>query len=236
MKKRQQYSGLTTLEVLEGADNYNAWIAQTIKPHLKSPIIELGAGTGNISTFFTKTKNFTISEVDEVLLGILTDKFTNLHVGIENIDLTRKIPKNLNGIYNSAFAINVLEHIDDDKTAMVNARALLKDKGKLVLLVPAKKFAYSRLDKNLGHFRRYEPSELHQKLTDAGFVVQEIRYFNLLGLLSWIVRDKIEKQHLKLSKAQISLFDKIVPALSHLEGAVKVPVGISLVAVARKHD
>lgn len=130
--------------------------------------------------------------------------------------------------------INVLEHIDDDQGALQNIFNGLEHGGKLLLLVPAKKFAYSRLDKNLGHFRRYEKDELSQKLLSSGFVITKIRYFNFVGLLSWMIRDRIERNHLQLSPKHVALFEAVVPLLKKVESVIPVPLGVSLLCFAQK--
>lgn len=233
--KKTNYQGISTLEVLEGADNYNKWIADTIKKHSKSPIVELGAGTGNISDYFLNKKEVSITEYDRGLVKHLQTKYkTKKNVKIFQLDIEKTPEKKYVGKYNTVFAVNVFEHIKQDSKALSNARTLLKDHGRLIVLVPAKKFAYTKLDKSLGHHRRYEQDELYKKLVESGFLVEKLYFFNIVGLLSWIVRDKIEKQHVQLSPSHIALFDKIVPLLRLLEGYLPIPIGISLIAVAKK--
>lgn len=57
-------------------------------------------------------------------------------------------------------AINVLEHVENDELALTQMCNMLKDKGTLVILVPCHKFLYNVIDKNLGHFRRYDKNDL----------------------------------------------------------------------------
>lgn len=228
------YQGTSTLEVLEGADNYNAWIAKSIQDNLFGKTLEIGAGTGNITNYFRKLKNFVITDTDKVLVSHLKKRFGRYkNITVERMDiLTLYAP--YKNTFSSAFAVNVFEHLQDDVKGLKNAHALLKRNGKLVLLVPAKRFAFTKLDKNLGHFRRYEKDELKGKLEQAGFVVEKIYFFNIVGLLSWMVRDKIEKNHVQLDSSQIAVFDKIVPLLRFIESFVPVPIGISLIAIAKK--
>ncbi|HXB11728.1 MAG TPA: hypothetical protein VNZ45_07065, partial [Bacteroidia bacterium] len=47
-----KYQGISTLEVLKEARNYNKWLADTIIRYLSSPALEVGAGTGNLSSHF----------------------------------------------------------------------------------------------------------------------------------------------------------------------------------------
>jgi SAM-dependent methyltransferase len=67
--------------------------------------------------------------------------------------------------------LNVLEHIEDDVTALKNVFKLLKPGGALVIEVPAGPRLYDSYDAELCHFRRYSASELKRKLNDAGFNV-----------------------------------------------------------------
>lgn len=235
--KKVTYQGVSTLEVLEGADNYNKWIASSILQYSRSPILEIGAGTGNITEHFLKKSSLSVTEFDKQLVLHLKRKFREkkslkiFHLDIESDPKRKHI-----NTFLTLFAVNVFEHIKDDKRAFLNAYKHLKKNGRLIVLVPAKKFAYTRLDKSLGHHRRYEKNELEEKLVSCGFVVEKIYYFNIVGLASWIIRDKIEKQHVQLSSSHIALFDKIVPILKYIESHIPIPIGISLIAVAKKHE
>jgi hypothetical protein len=51
--------------------------------------------------------------------------------------------------------------------------------------------------------------------------------------MSWIIRDKIQRSG-GLRPYQISLFDTIVPILKRVESNVRMPLGISLIAIAQK--
>jgi len=110
---------------------------------------------------------------------------------------------------------------------------VLKPSGRLLLLVPAKRWAYTELDRQLGHFRRYEKKELGEKLGKASFQIEKLYFFNIVGLLSWIIRDKLQRSG-GLRPYQIASFDTIVPILKRIEAKVSLPVGISLIAIAQK--
>lgn len=229
-----KYQGIKTLEVLEGADNYNSWIASKISQFVSSPALEIGAGTGNITSFFTSLKELTVTDVDEALVDTLRSKFASKkNLKVEQLDISRDFGSVQNR-FNSIYSVNVLEHIEDDIKALQNMYALLKKKGVVVLLVPAKKTAFSALDERLGHYRRYEKKELAKKMEKANFNVEYNEYFNILGLLSWIVRDRMTNDHAQLKKSQVKVFDLLVPILRLIEPKRGMPVGISLVAVGRK--
>lgn len=230
-----KYQGLSTLEVLKEAKNYNKWIADSILVHLSSPVLEIGAGTGNLTKYFLDKKTYFITDNDQGLVKNLKLTFKqNSNVRVRFLDIVEKPPSQFISYFSTVFGINVLEHIKDDNKALKNIRSVLKINGKLILLVPAKKKAYTRLDKELGHFRRYEKKELIDILENTGYRIEKIYYFNIVGLISWYLRDKVKRNNIHLKPYHISLFDKIVPTLRIMERYVKIPVGISLIVVARK--
>lgn len=76
--------------------------------------------------------------------------------------------------------INVLEHIEDDVTAMQKAFALLKPGGTFVIEVPAGPGLFDAYDVELSHYRRYRSSFLRTQLQNIGF---EIKNSSHLGFL-----------------------------------------------------
>jgi 16S rRNA A1518/A1519 N6-dimethyltransferase RsmA/KsgA/DIM1 with predicted DNA glycosylase/AP lyase activity len=229
----KHYQGTSTLEVLEGANNYNAWIAEHISKHVSAPLLEVGAGIGNISKYLLTKKPFCISEIDPRFIAILKKKFgRHRSVTIKTLDVTKRPIKNMQKKFASVVAVNMLEHIKDDKQALKNIRQMLKKNGNLVLLIPAKKKAYTRLDRELGHYRRYEKKEIIEKLISAGFTIKNIYYFNFIGVFTWILRGLITNNNKQLSKSHIALFDKIVTVLKPLEKIMPIPIGISLIVNA----
>ncbi len=228
------YQGLTTLEILTEAKNYNRWIAENFYAFIEAPLLEFGSGIGNISELLRSYTPLCLTDTDERMLAHLTDKFSHMNdVSVDFLDITQPPPEQLVGSFQSVIGINVLEHIEDDEKALFHLGKLLKPSGRLLLLVPAKQWAYTELDKQLGHFRRYEKKELGVKLAKASFHIEKLYFFNIVGLLSWIMRDKIQRSG-GLRPYQVSSFDTIVPLLKRIESIVRLPVGISLIAIAQK--
>lgn len=228
---KSNYKGALTLEVLEGAHRYNKWIADIITPFIDSPVLEIGSGIGNISSLFVNKFKITLSDNDKSFTKYLKTKFDGV-ADVSEFDIEKNVPQALEKKFSSVVGINVLEHIEDDRKALLNIKKTLKKGGRLILLVPAKRIAYSRLDKQLGHFRRYEKDEIKQKLENAGYEVNSISYFNSIGLLSWMVGKYLPRQNVELTKRQMALFDLVVPLIKNVEKIIPVPVGISLIAVA----
>jgi len=228
------YQGLSTLEVLTEAKNYNRWIADNFYSYLKAPLLEFGAGIGNISELLSSYTPLCLTDTDPRMLAHLKNKFSHINdVSVNFLDITQPPPEHLVGSFQTVIGINVLEHVEDDEKALFHLGNVLKPSGRLLLLVPAKKWAYTDLDRQLGHFRRYEKKELGEKLAKASFRIEKLYFFNIVGLMSWVIRDKIQRSG-GLRPYQISSFDTIVPILKRVEAKVRMPVGISLIAIAQK--
>ena len=228
------YQGLTTLEVLTEAKNYNRWIAANFYPYIQAPLLEFGAGIGNISELLSSYTPLCLTDTDARLLAHLKNKFCQSRdISVHFFDITQPPPEHLVGSFQTVIGINVLEHVEDDEKALFHLGHVLKPSGRLLLLVPAKKWAYTDLDRQLGHFRRYEKKELGEKLVKASFQIEKLYFFNIIGLMSWIIRDKIQRSG-GLRPYQISSFDSIVPILKRVESKIRMPVGISLIAIAQK--
>jgi SAM-dependent methyltransferase len=76
--------------------------------------------------------------------------------------------------FDLALAFEVLEHIEDDRTAVSLIRSFLAPRGHFMLSVPAHQRAWGATDVWAGHVRRYERDELLEKLTTAGFEVRSL--------------------------------------------------------------
>ena len=228
------YQGLPTLEVLTEAKNYNRWIAENFYSSIQAPLLEFGSGIGNISELISSYTPLCLTDTDARMLAHLKNKFFHSNdVSVDFLDITQPPPEHLVESFQTVIGINVLEHVEDDQKALFHLGNVLKPSGRLLLLVPAKKWAYTDLDKQLGHFRRYEKKELAEKLVKASFQIEKLYFFNLVGLMSWIMRDKLQRSG-GLRPYQISSFDTIVPILKRVELKISMPVGISLIAIAQK--
>lgn len=73
-------------------------------------------------------------------------------------------------------AFDVLEHLDDDMSALCEFHRVLQPGGFLLVTVPAYRFLWSEHDEALMHRRRYSASELHVKLTRSRFRVAKRSY------------------------------------------------------------
>jgi ubiquinone/menaquinone biosynthesis C-methylase UbiE len=77
--------------------------------------------------------------------------------------------------------LDVLEHIKDDKSAIKEISRILNKDGILIVTVPHKMGYFSQQDKIIGHYRRYELSEL--KILFEGQNLKLVKILKIYGRL-----------------------------------------------------
>lgn len=238
--KELDQEGLETLDVISSADLLNRWMYLTIKPYSSGRVLEIGSGIGNISAFFLKDNfDITLSDIRENYCQILNKKFNKEKSFREVIHLDLVAPdfdtryKALLGTFNTVFALNVVEHIEDDQLAIKNANKLLKTGGHLIILVPAYQFLYNRFDKELFHFRRYIKSSLNNLFKEEKLAIVRTFYFNAAGIAGWFISGKILNNK-TLPKNQVSLFNNLVPLFKTIDTLLMHRIGLSVICIGKK--
>lgn len=232
--------GLATLDAIAEAHRFNRWMYETIKPWCKGDILEVGSGIGNISNCFLED-GFTISLSDlrQNYLDHLHESF-HQHPGLKathHLDLVHpdfnQAYASLLGSFDTVFALNVVEHIQDDVLAMSNIKALLKPGGNVVILVPAYQSLYNRFDKELEHYRRYTKSSLSEVFQKAGFKILHKQHFNAMGIPGWYVSGKLQGNK-TIPKGQMKFYNIMVPVFRIVDSILFCSVGLSVVMIGRK--
>ena len=128
-------------------------------------------------------------------------------------------------------ALNVVEHIENDVGALATMRTMLAPGGRIVILVPALPAIYGEMDRELGHFRRYDKPGLTSAFTRAGFTMDRLFWWNRVGVAGWWFNGRVRKVS-RIPVDQLKRFDSLVPVLK-LERFLPLPFGQSLIAVGR---
>lgn len=82
------------------------------------------------------------------------------------------------GVFDRVLALDILEHLDDDRAALREAAALTAPEGYLVVTVPALPLLFGRNDLANEHRRRYTRATLASLFERSGVAEVRIRYFN----------------------------------------------------------
>lgn len=223
-----------TLALMDQAPRYNAWLGRRLRAHLGPRVLEIGAGIGTITRELLPDRELIIAlEADAFYFERLTNLFRNdprvqlVHAPVEATDWDGLAKERLDSVVLS----NVLEHIEDDAQAIVRFRQVLTPGGTLVTLVPALPALYGSIDQAVGHFRRYTPDTLRHVIEAGGFRLESLEWMNLLGIPGWFLSGRVLKRR-SVPPLQLRVYDRIAPLLAKAESAFRLPVGMSLLAVA----
>src|SRR5580704_13486547 len=136
--------GFSTLKNLSAAHGLNRWMFESIRPFVKGNILETGSGIGNISSLLLELfDEVSLSDLRKDYCDILQEKFgRNEHLkyicqlDLAEREIEKKFPEWQNE-FDTILTSNVIEHIKDDHQAIRNCYKMLKQGGRIVILVPA---------------------------------------------------------------------------------------------------
>ena len=139
-------------------------------------------------------------------------------------------------------ALDVIEHVDDDRASLTAIRSHIAEGGQAVISVPACMFLWSEHDVLNEHKRRYTLEELKGKLIDAGFTIEKISYFNtfLFPLISLVrmMNNLLKRKgasEIDLPHPAINyIVEKIFSLEKYFLRIMNFPIGVSVLAVVRK--
>ena len=229
--------GKDTLDRFSSAKQFNAWLFRQIQPWCQGRVLEVGSGIGNLSEYFMREKfSTTLSDGNEQYCSLLKRRFADnpFFAGAYSIDLAAEDfedrYKEFLGCFDSIVALNVIEHIEDDRLAISNCRKMLNKNGRLIVLVPAVTQLYNSLDKALGHFRRYDKKSLQAIHAANGIETLHMQYFNFAAIPGWwfsgaILHSKIIPQSL------LNVYNFMVRVAKFLDYLVFRKIGISVIHV-----
>jgi 2-polyprenyl-3-methyl-5-hydroxy-6-metoxy-1,4-benzoquinol methylase len=161
-------------------------------------------------------------------------------------DLTKPLPEGVE-LSDAVLALDVLEHLDDDREAVERLGTLARPGGVVVVSVPALPDFFTEFDRIQGHRRRYLPETLRAAFEGTGLELERVFYWG-----SWLVpmlrRQRARpRSHAGESTAQVYRRYLSVPPWPSpllLRGAFalerdraiagKLRTGTSLFAVARR--
>jgi glycosyltransferase involved in cell wall biosynthesis len=227
-------AGYKTLLRLSRAQRYNRWMFEQLAPWLGRRVLEIGSGIGSFTRYLVGRDLVVATDLNPRYLQILANTFErHTRVEVTSLDLMDfdPAPVAARGI-DTILCLNVLEHVEDDLGALRRLHAALVPGGRLLLLVPAHEWLYGAIDRAIDHHRRYGRAGLAARLREAGFEVEHTAFFNRLGVVGWYLNSVVLRRT-RVPGLQVHLQNALVPLL-RAESALRLPFGLSLIAVARR--
>ncbi len=144
-------------------------------------------------------------------------------------------------------ALDVIEHIEDDTSALAECKRIIRDGGLLIATVPAFMSLWSPWDEALGHRRRYTIATIRAAASKSGMSVKTIAYFFFFIFPAAIVVRQLKRLLVKDSRhystdfiALPSWLNKLLICLGRLERwlsgrlNLSLPFGLSVICVMEK--
>ena len=158
-------------------------IISSINLKKRNNILDFGAGSGVNLDMLSKYGLVDIHEKNKYARAIIKKEKK-----IKNLYSTLKIKKKS---YDLILLADVIEHVKQPKVLLKDLKKFLKKDGHILITVPAYQFLFSKKDKVLGHYRRYNKELLKTEL--SGFKVENISYFNTFLCIPIIIMTMLNK-------------------------------------------
>jgi glycosyltransferase involved in cell wall biosynthesis len=228
-----RHHGYRTLQRMENLRRYNRWTWEKVSEFIGDRVLEVGAGTGNMTRLLRSRQLVVATDVEPHYLRTLNSMFAgDTHVRVAEMDLGGPLPAAVGREFDTILCFNVLEHVEDDLGALRRLYEVLVPGGRLVLILPALQKLYGEIDRSIGHYRRYELHDILGKLQEAGFCVERQSWFNMIGAIGWYVNSRLLKRR-SVPGVQARINDWLVPLL-RLEERLQPAWGMSLLLVAKR--
>lgn len=227
------YTGCDNLEAMTEAVKYNKYLIRMIEKQagaegLKDKkILDFGAGSGTYADMFKKQGTMVeCVEPDKSLQKILTSK------GYRVASYADKLKPNS---YDIIYALNVMEHVEDDHLVFDQLAKALKKNGVIIIYVPAFQSIYTSMDRLVGHHRRYRKTRLRAMAERNDLTIKKLQYVDAIGYAAALTFKALGNKKGTISPASVRLYDRLFFPVSKALGPVtKHIVGKNVVLVAKK--
>jgi SAM-dependent methyltransferase len=171
-------------------------LVQRMLPPGVTDVLEVGCGQGAFGARLARRYRYLGLEPDPTSFAVARQRVAALAPAgeVRNV-LTADLADGLQ--FDLVCAFEVLEHLEDDKSALTEWAGRLRPGGWLLLSVPAHQRRFAPWDTYVGHFRRYDPPALASLLASCGFGEIDVRQYGFpLGYVLEAGRNQIAARRL----------------------------------------
>ncbi len=223
---------LSRAEDLERIEDRDFWSKVKVKLILclveGASVLDVGCGSGRLSKTLLD-KGYKVVAVDNDWKAVEIAKKKGVAAFLSDINYWKTDEK-----FDCVILGDVLEHIEDDNSALRKIRGMLKPNGCIVVNVPSYQFLFGKHDVALGHKRRYSDRELKTKLKTSGFKIESFRHWNLLAFPITALIKISKKDYPYEEVSNITILSRLLEKTLLLESKVNYVFGISILCKARK--
>ena len=237
-KSMYHYVGLE-LELFKHANQWKQYLSKNMLEYIRGDVLEVGSGIGSTTRYLINksVRSWICLEPDDNLLQISKNNLqpesfsSKIQYINNNIGIFKKKDK-----FNTIIYIDVLEHIKYSDVEINKACHLLRDEGKLLLILPAHQFLYSEFDSHVGHYRRYNLKDI-ERIIPSNYEIVKYKYLDSFSLVLSLSNKLFLKRSLP-TKLQITIWNLIFVRISKfLDFLLRYRFGKSLfVVIGEKLD
>jgi ubiquinone/menaquinone biosynthesis C-methylase UbiE len=209
----------------------------------KDRILDIGCGTGTILKLLEDFGTAYGIELSTDAIGFLKKRELNRLV---RSDASQSLPFG-DDTFSLITCLDVLEHLDDDRTLLNEMVRVCKPGGHIILTVPAFNVLWSRHDCALHHKRRYTQKQMLDKVCQLNVTVTKKSYYNTVLTLPILAVRKLKPFVSSKRNVQSDFFTPIPRWINALLTLVFVgeicllqrlnlPFGVSLLLVLKKSN
>jgi 2-polyprenyl-3-methyl-5-hydroxy-6-metoxy-1,4-benzoquinol methylase len=234
----EHFGAAQDLERLGTAKHFFDWVLDELDPYLHGRLLEVGAGLGTITRKlvdrYPDLSIVAVEPAENLFADLESYAALTPQVTARRQTLAEYEPDRAGG-FDAVLYLNVLEHIADDAQELRLAARVLRPGGALLVFGPALEWLYSELDYRAGHYRRYSLRRLRALASAAGLQVVSARYFDVLGVLPYLVVYRLSR-HADIAGSTLWGYDRLVVPLSRLiqRAVPHPPLGKNVLLVAIK--
>jgi len=223
------YSGITNLEVMREAKNYNRFLVDLVLRAARpgDVIVDFGAGAGTFA--------LPLAAMGMPVVCVEPAPTLARHLASQGLRVLDHLELIDDASVDYLYTLNVLEHIPDDAATIALWYRKLAPGAGLLVYVPAFDLLFSSMDRKVGHHRRYRLAELRQSLLAARFEIIEGGYVDSLGFFATLVFKAVDDGSGDIGVGALRFYDRVVFPLSRiLDRVVGGLFGKNVYVIARK--
>jgi SAM-dependent methyltransferase len=219
------------------------WLLKCYPLREDSILADCGAGTGLFAREMSSVCRVIAIDSQEDAL-----RLAEQNVGKENVREGSCVALPLDDTsVDCITALDVLEHVEDDRRAVSEFARVLKPGGVALVTVPAMQSLWSDWDVALHHYRRYYHANLLKLFETPSFTVMHWNYVNVLALPVVFTARNLRRLFRGEAREKFTdrLEDKILPrwldsglsmAFKALacQTLIRFPAGVGLLAIAKR--
>jgi SAM-dependent methyltransferase len=224
------------LDLFSQALNWKSYWSGRLGPYLRGDVLEVGAGIGANTLLLRSDRqhSWLCLEPDRRLAGRLEQAIETAGVrdrcAVRVGTLADLEPGDL---FDAILYIDVMEHIEDDRSEAARAASHLRPDGILGVLAPAHPSLFSPFDASVGHFRRYTRETLKEIIPPSLDAVV-LQYMDAVGLSASLLNRLLLRQSMPTMR-QIRTWDRLmVPCSRLIDPLLGYRLGKSVLGIWRK--